>query len=153
MVVLYHNKTISPLWYIFHMYGEWPPFVRVHGYLKTLRLPVHAPQVIYKTGVQMWNHWLFDLHLLSGAVCVCALKECVVQHVSVTFVVAHVSVGSLPGLLLGFFFKKLTHPMGLCCGWFLLAKWARRPLWPARRALAVSHSLVSFTLWQSLHLP
>lgn len=35
------------------MYGEWPPFVRVHGYLKTLRLPVHAPRVIYKTGVQM----------------------------------------------------------------------------------------------------
>lgn len=54
--------------------------------------------------------------------CVCALKECVVQRVSVTFVVAHLSVGSLPGLLLVFFKKKLTHPMGLCCGWFLLAK-------------------------------
>lgn len=36
----------------------------------------------------------------------CALKECVVQRVSVTFVVAHLSVGSLPGLLLVFFFKK-----------------------------------------------
>lgn len=36
----------------------------------------------------------------------CALKECVVQRMSVTFVVAHLSVGSLPGLLLVFFFLK-----------------------------------------------
>lgn len=38
----------------------------------------------------------------------CALKECVVQRVSVTFVVAHLSVGSLPGLLLVFFFLTYT---------------------------------------------
>lgn len=36
----------------------------------------------------------------------CALKECVVQRVSVTFVVAHLSVGSLPGFF--FFLKTYT---------------------------------------------
>lgn len=67
-------------------YSTWndPPLSgRVASSLRCSNLPGHAPQLIYKTAVQTWNHRSFDLHFtvgcsvcigrVCGTVCVCYL--------------------------------------------------------------------------------
>lgn len=73
------------------------PFVRACSFFfKILQFAWPCPLSIKQLfRLEIIDHLSFTL--LSGAVCV--LEECVVQCVSVTFMVGSLSVGSLPGLL------------------------------------------------------
>lgn len=85
-MVLYHIETISPLRYIFHVRD-------ISTSLKHSGLPGHAPQLIYKTAVQTWNWWSFDLHLCK-CVWLIVWYLCVVLHDGVCMAVVS-ACGSL----------------------------------------------------------